>query len=408
MPEPVAAVLSPVRHGRWYVLTAFGLLVACTQVLWLSFAPITTQAHQVLEVSEGAIGDLAVINPIMYVVLAIPTGRWLDRRFGSALVAGALFTAAGAVIRTIGPFSYAWLFAGQLVLSIGQPLVLNASTKIAARYFPPDERTGAISIASAAQFVGILVAAMTSPALLDAGGLRLVILTDAAITVAAAAAVIAALRVPPSFATDATARVPLGWLRHDRLMWRLAGLLFIGVGLFNAVATWLDTILGDLGHPGTGGTLIAVMTVAGIAGAAVLPNVAARRDRRRELLAVTIVVTVLVFLGMALVHSVLFAGIALALEGFFLLAGLPVALDWSELDSGPVRAGTATGFLLLAGNLGGAVLVLLVQLAIGNPYLALVTMSVMAVPGVALAAGLPDHVRSHRDDDLPRSGHPVG
>ena len=61
----------------------------------------------------------------------------------------------------------------------------------------------------------------------------------------------------------------------------------------------------------------------------------------------------------------------LLMVGFFLLAGLPIALDWSELEAGPERAATATGFLLLAGNLGGAVLVLAVQVVVGNPFLAL-------------------------------------
>jgi hypothetical protein len=79
----------------------------------------------------------------------------------------------------------------------------------------------------------------------------------------------------------------------------------------------------------------------------------------------------------------------LAVEGFFLLAGLPIALDWSELDAGPTRAATAAGFLMLAGNLGGVVLVLLVQVLIGQPYLALAAMAAIAVPGIFLAARLP-------------------
>lgn len=57
----------------------------------------------------------------------------------------------------------------------------------------------------------------------------------------------------------------------------------------------------------------------------------------------------------------------LFIEGFVLLAALPVVLDWSELHTGPERAGSAVGFLLLAGNLGGIVLLLIVQLVIGNP-----------------------------------------
>ena len=385
----------PTRRSRWLVLAAFGLLVSCTQVLWLSYAPITPQSHLALGVSEGAIGDLAVINPLMYVLLAIPAGRWLDRRFGAALAAGAMLTALGAALRIVDPSSYGWALLGQFVLSAGQPLVLNASTKIAARYFAPAERTAAISVATAAQFVGILLAALGGEPLLNAGGLRLVLVSHAAISLAAAVTVLFALRVTPAYVIDTTAASSLGWLRRDRLMWGLAGLLFIGVGVFNAVATWLESILTDLGHPGVSGVLIAVMTVSGIAGAAVLPGVAARRNRRREVLVATTLVTVLVFITIAFVHNVVFVGIALAVEGFVLLAGLPVALDWSELDAGPARAGTATGFLLLAGNLGGVVLVLLVQATIDNPYLALIAMSAVAAPGVFVAARLPRHARAH-------------
>ena len=42
----------------------------------------------------------------------------------------------------------------------------------------------------------------------------------------------------------------------------------------------------------------------------------------------------------------------------------------------------ASGGSLLAGNLGGAVLVLVVQVVVGNPYLALGAFAVLALPGV--------------------------
>lgn len=387
----------PARASRWFVLVGFSLLVACTQLLWLSFAPITTQAHQALKVSEGAIGDLAGIQPLMYVLLALPAGRWTDRRFSVALSAGAVLTAVGALTRLAAPGSYAWILGGQFLVAVGQPLVLNSTTKIAARYFPLAERTTAISIASAAQFVGILVAATTGGALYGAGGIKLLLLVHAAVTVLAAAGVLAAVRVPAPYSADSTTAVSIRWLRHDPVMWRLAGLLFIGVGVFNAVATWLDAILNDFGQSAASGGLIALMTVAGIVGAAVLPGAAAQRDHRRTVLLVTITVTMVVFLAIAAVHNVVFIAVALALEGFVLLAGLPVALDWSELHVGPSRAGTATGFLLLAGNLGGTVLVLVVQSVIKNPYLALSALSVVAVPGLLLALRLPRTVVPHPD-----------
>jgi hypothetical protein len=52
-----------------------------------------------------------------------------------------------------------------------------------------------------------------------------------------------------------------------------------------------------------------------------------------------------------------------------------VVLDWSEVHAGPERADAAAGFLLLAGNLGGVVLLLMVQGVIANPYLSLAALA---------------------------------
>lgn len=95
------------------------------------------------------------------------------------------------------------------------------------------------------------------------------------------------------------------------------------------------------------------------------------------------------FAAIAAVHSPAFGGTVLFIAGFFLLAGLPVVLDWSELHAGPERAGGAAGFLLLAGNLGGVILVLIIQAVIGNPYLSLGALSVACLAGLVLATRLP-------------------
>jgi predicted MFS family arabinose efflux permease len=308
----------------------------------------------------------------------------------------------------VKPDSYGWVLAGQLVLSAGQPLVLNATTKVAARWFPATERTRAIAVGSGAQFLGILVAATTAGPLLDAGGLSLLLGAYAAFATAGALALVVTLAlVPPAFAPDAGPAPSLSWLRHDRLLLKLAAMLFVGVGLFNALATWLDPILEDLGMPGSGGTLIAITTIAGLVGTAVLPDLASRRDKRRTVLLVTTVLAVVAFPLVSVLPTVWLVGAALAVVGFFLLAGLPIALDWSELAAGPERAATATGFLLLAGNLGGAILVLVVQVVVGNPYLALGAFALLAVPGVLVARKLPDHAGAHRDDESSATPDPA-
>src|SRR2546430_6998140 len=88
-----------VRMNRWVILAGYALLTACTQLLWLAYAPITTQTHHAMGVSSAAVGDLAIIFPLMYVILALPAGRWLDARFGQALGLRAVLTARGGLLR---------------------------------------------------------------------------------------------------------------------------------------------------------------------------------------------------------------------------------------------------------------------------------------------------------------------
>ncbi|HEY6797724.1 MAG TPA: MFS transporter [Kineosporiaceae bacterium] len=374
---------------RWLLLACYVLLVVASQLVWWSFAPVTIQVGRALGVSTGAVGDLAGINPLLYVVIALPAGRWADRRFTATMTAGAALVAGGALLRCAGSTSFSVILAGQVLNAFGQPLVLNAPSKLAVRYFPAAERTVAISAATAAQFAGILVASTTGAALFDAGGLRGLLLVHALLAVAAAVLLVVVVSVTPRLPDSSVQDLSLRWLRGDRVTWRLAGLLFIGVGAFNALVTWLDPILHGFGHDQDSGPLITLMTASGVAGCAVLPPLAARRDRRRALLVTATALTVVVFVATALEHDLVFIATALALLGFVLLAGLPVALEWSELHVGPGRAGTAAGFLMCAGNLGGAVLVLGLQFLTDRPQLALLVLAAATVPGMLLATGLP-------------------
>ena len=74
---------------------AYGLVAAASQMLWLTFAPITTASAHHFHVSEAAVGWLSEVFPLLYVVLAIPAGMALDRWFRPSLIAGGALTALG-------------------------------------------------------------------------------------------------------------------------------------------------------------------------------------------------------------------------------------------------------------------------------------------------------------------------
>jgi predicted MFS family arabinose efflux permease len=376
-------------RSRWALLAAFCLLVVMTQLLWLTFAPVTTETARDLGVSEGVVGDLAVVNPLLFVLLALPAGRMMDRSFRLALTLGAAFTLVGALVRLVDTGSYGWLLAGQVLASVGQPFVLNATTPLAARAFPEAERAHAIAAGSASQFLGVLLAAVGGGALVTRVGLDGLLLVHAVVALVAAVGVVVMLRFARLAPVEAPTVGSWSWLRRDPLVWRLAVLLLVGVGVFNALATWLDPVMAGFGYDGVGGPLVAVTTLAGIVGAAVLPGPAATRGRRRDVLLLATLLTLAVFGLLTLLHTPVWAGALLAVLGFVLLAGLPVALEWSEVHVGAARAGVATGVLLMAGNLGGVVLVLAVQPFVGAPAVALGVIALAALPGVAVAWTLP-------------------
>jgi predicted MFS family arabinose efflux permease len=377
------------RAVRWAILAVYALLAACTQLLWLSFAAIDTETAKVLHTDVGTVGDLAAIFPFVYVVLALPVGRRLDSHFTQSLGIGAVLTGGGALLRLIAPSSLTVQLIGQFVIAAGQPFVLNSITKVAARYFPGSQRATAIAVGSVALFLGILASVLIGGPLFTAGGLGLVLTVEAIPSVIAAVVMLAMLRAPAAYTDDASKSVSLRWLIRDRFMWLLAGLIFIGMGVYNAVATWLQPVLANFGEGGAAGNLIAVLTAGGIVGAAVLPPLVAARDQRRPILIIALVFSAVAFAATDLRHDVVWLTIWLFATGFLLMACLPVVLDWSAVHAGSEREGAAAGFLLMSGNLGGVVLVLVIQAVMGNAYLPLAALSVIGVLGLPLAFGLP-------------------
>jgi predicted MFS family arabinose efflux permease len=113
---------------RWLVILSYALLAATTQLLWVTYTPITIASADHWGVSIDAVGWLSQVFPLMYVLLALPFGYWADRWFKGTLIIGALLTAAGAILRVVPGYEYS--LAGQIIISIGQPLILMELTRL--------------------------------------------------------------------------------------------------------------------------------------------------------------------------------------------------------------------------------------------------------------------------------------
>jgi len=360
------------------------MLAAATQLLWLSFAPLTTASAHRYHVSENAIGWLAEIFPLFYVVLALPAGRLLDRSFHRWLAVGAVLTGLGGLARLLG-FDFAWALLGQLLVAVGQPLVLNAVTKVASEHLPPRLRPHGIAAGSAGIFAGMLAALILGTAL---GGahLRALLVIEAAFGVLAAAILLLELRHAGATAAAPAVAVGRDALRAvwaDRNVRVLSGLLFLGFGAFIALTTWLQALLHNYRISSTtAGGLLVAMVLAGALGAAALPPLVVRHHAERRIVAVAVAVTVLGGTLLAFAHTVAVDAVVLVPIGLLLLTLLPVILELSERGAG-ASAGTVTALLWLAGNAGGLAVALIIALLVHHPtpaFLALAAICLCATP----------------------------
>lgn len=380
------------RNGgrdHWAVIGTYALVGAANQMLWLTFTPITTPAAHHYGVSVNAIGWLAEIFPLLYVVLAAPAASLLDRWFRPTLAFGAILTAVGGVLRLGGGGdTFAWALAGQALIAVAQPLILNAVTGLSSAYLRPDSRPLGIAIGSAGIFFGML-ASLTLGSALGGDQIHTLLVIDAVFSVVAAAAMLAVFATSPGMRVsgDVTGLFSLGTVWREPGIRRLAMLAFIGFGFFIALTTWLQTLLKPAGiSASTAGWILVGMVTAGVIGSVVLPPPVIRLRRDHILFRVASIVSCLSCVLFGVWESVPVIAIAAALTGFFMLACLPVMLEIAERRAGP--AGTsATALIWLAGNAGGIVIALIVQTVVHHPLVGFLLMAVFPALVLILVAG---------------------
>jgi predicted MFS family arabinose efflux permease len=377
------------RRRGWRVIIAYSMVCAATQLLWLTYAAITTESARRYGVSSAAVGWLAEIFPLLYVLLAIPAGFLLDRWFRPALAAGAALIALGGLVR-LGGETFAWAMAGQALVAIAQPLVQSAVSKIAGEYLPARERASGIAVGSAGGFLGMLLALILGPTLGAHGHLERLLVIEALLALLPVLALLAVLRRPDGreverAAVQASVARSLWAMRPIRT---LAGLVFVGFGVFVALATWLQTLLEPDGvSEATAGGLLVTMIVAGILGCAVIPAIVERRTGERGFMSGAVLTGCIGCAALGAFPWIGVRALVIAVMGAVLLPALPVILTAAERLAG-AAAGTAGAIIWMVGNLGGLFVALVVQLLIHHPLAAFLAMSAVSLAGLPLAARL--------------------
>lgn len=360
MPKPEYQVY----RYRWVVLMVFMFIIAVTQMLWISFAPVTSTAAAFYGVSDLMIGLLSMSFMIVYIIVSIPASWVIDTygiRVGVGI--GAVLTGVFGLMRGLFPANFGLVMAAQIGIGIGQPFVLNAITKVAAQWFPLPERATASGLGMLAAYLGIIAAMFITPALTLAYSLS-AMLAVYGVTAGLAAAVFLLFArerppsppCPPGHEERALMFDGLKSVLRQRDFLMLLGIFFVGLGIFNGVTTWIEEIIRPRGFTvSQAGVLGGLMVVGGVIGAVILPPLSDRFRRRKPFILLALIGAVPGLAGLTFATNyglLLLSGFTL---GFFLLAAGPIGFQYGAELTHPAPEGTSNGLLLMMGQIAGII-----------------------------------------------------
>jgi predicted MFS family arabinose efflux permease len=349
---------------RWWILFAYTLVVALSQLLWLNFAPILSLIQSRYHVSELLASSLILVFPLLYVVFSLPAGAMTDRRgYRFTVGAGAIFMALSSLLR-IFDGSFWMLFAGQLGIAIAQPYVVNGISKLVADWFSEQQGAIATGLGTMGMFLGMAAGMAATPPLVNAIELRGTMIVFAAITIAVALLFMLVVRpnplAPP--ATDIQENSFKTILKNKNLL-ILFTLAFLGLGVFNGLTTWLEQILAPHGIDSEGAGLVGgALILGGIVGAVVIPALSDGLKRRKPfLIACAGVAFLSIYPLCENSHYKLVLGFG-AVHGFFFMPAFALLLEMCAQLAGARAAGAATSLLMMAGNGGGVAVIVAMPL----------------------------------------------
>jgi predicted MFS family arabinose efflux permease len=178
---------------RWVMLTILSLDICVSYLPYYCFVPILRQTMQVYGVTEGSLNMLCVLYALAYLPAAFVMGDLVEKLgCHRSFVFAMGLTLVGCLVRcgqsfasqqgffigytniaqqTLSPDlppaaasrNFFWLLVGQAICAVGQPILVNSTSKLGAEWFPPNERPTAALVSNLMHFIGGSLSFMLPP-----------------------------------------------------------------------------------------------------------------------------------------------------------------------------------------------------------------------------------------------------
>lgn len=342
---------------RWVVLLVFMFINLMMQVFWIAYAPITGEAASQFGVTDLQVGLLAMIFMYIYVPLSLPAS-WAIDTWGlrKAVSLGAILMGICGLLRGIYSVNYGLVLALTVGIALAQPLMLNASTKLAAVWFPLEERATVIGLGSVAPFLGIVIGQIVTPQLVVNLGFSQAHLIYGIVGAAAAVLfLVFAREAPPTPAGYEERVLMLDGLKHMLKLkdfYVLALAFFVIGAIFNGISTWVEVIVRPKGLSMTQAGLIGgLLLIGGILGVFILPPISDRTRKRKPVFLIGMVLAIPFIIGLAYLENYVPLMVTIFFLGLFMMGVQPVASQYATEKMYPTPEATSAGLLMLVNQL---------------------------------------------------------
>jgi MFS family permease len=354
---------------RWVVLAVFFLVNLTIQILWISYAPITGPAAEYYGVNDIQIGLLAMSFMIAFIPLSIPVS-WVIDTYGFRLAVGigSVLMGVFGLLRGFAGQNYTLVLWSTIGIAIAQPFLLNAWTTVPAKWFAMGERATVVGVVTLGNLLGTGIGMAVTPYLFETMPIDRIQLIYGGIAAFSALLFILLARetppTPPGLPGTEVRALMLDGLRHAlkvKDFWLYLFIVFVGLGLFNGLTTWVEGIVRPRGFsPEDAGTIGALMLFGGLLGAVIIPPFSDRQHKRKRYLMLGFALSIPGLIGLTYAETVWGLNISAFILGFFLVSSFPVGMQYAAEITHPTPEGTSNGLVQLCGQ-GAVVFVYLME-----------------------------------------------
>lgn len=353
---------------RWVILFLFLIVNIILQAHWLILPSIASDVKDIYQVSLTAIDMVSVIFMIVFIFVSIPASYVIDTwglKIGVGI--GAVLIGFFGLFKGFYAESYTAVLIAQFGISLGQPFILNATTKVSAQWFPFKERATAAGLIMMSQLFGILITMLTTPFFFKAYGLNNLMMFWGVISAVGAILFLVFCRksppTPPCLECHAERLTVTAGLKHifkqrDAILMYIG--FFFGLGIFNAIVTWIEQLITPRGfNAEQAGIAGAMIMISGIIGGFVIPRLSDMKRKRKLFIVLGIIGAIPGLCGFAFAHSYWLLLLSAAIYGFFGVGSSPVSYQYLAEVSYPAPEATSQGLLIFVGNLSGILFILI-------------------------------------------------